>query len=361
MRPTRRSTPVLALTLTLAILVLGGYAWLRAGTETAEDAPETATVTRQSLERAITATGVIRPLVGAEVEVGSRVSGIVRSIPVAIGDRVERGDLLARIDPTELRAQLDQSRADRLLAEAQLALATSSFERASALAADGILSAGELDSATRDLAVARARLELERARLESSEITLGYTEIRAPIRGIVADVTTQEGETVAASFAAPTFVTIVDLERLEVLAYVDETDVGQVSVGQRGTFSVDAYPGAEVPARVTAIDPKAEILNGIVNYVVRMAIEPRNLEDDGADLLLRPEMTAHVRLLVERREQVLTVPRRTVRRRAGRQLVTVLRDGAWVGQEIEPGFRTDRLVEVLEGLDEGEIVQLNQE
>ena len=129
-----------------------------------------------------------------------------------------------------------QAEADLALARAQLAMAASSHERAAALSSAGIVSEFELESATRDLEVARARVDLEQARVNSAQIQLAYTEIRAPVQGVIADVTTREGETVAASFAAPTFVTIVDLDRLEVQAYVDETDIGQIFVGQQATF-----------------------------------------------------------------------------------------------------------------------------
>jgi len=335
--------------------VAGGYLWLRTVAASTEPAAATARVERETLDRTVTATGVIRPMVGAEIQVGSRVSGIVRALPVKVGDSVEPGDLLAIIDPTELRAQVDQARADLALAEAELAMAQSAHGRASALSASGIVADSELESAARDLEVARAREARERARLESAAIRLGYTEIRAPIRGAIADVTTREGETVAASFSAPTFVTIVDLDRLEVQAYVDETDIGRVFAGQAATFSVDTYPDAEFTARVTAIDPKAALQSGVVNYIVRLRLDGQD------DYVLRPEMTAHVRLLVDRRAGVLTVPRRAVRRDAGRQLVAVRRGGIWVEQEIEAGWRTDRKVEILRGLSEGESVRLNPE
>ncbi len=191
--------------------------------------------------------------------------------------------------------------------------------------------------------------------MSSAKIRLDYTEIRAPIRGIIADVTTREGETVAASFAAPTFVTIVDLDRLEAQAYVDETDIGRILVEHEATFSVDTYPDVEFTARVTAINPKAELQNGVVNYVVL-------LELDGQDEhVLRPEMTAHVRLELEQRAGVLTLPRTAIQRESGRQFVRVSRGGTWVDQEIESGWRTDRKVEILNGLTEGETVRLNQE
>ena len=170
--------------LVLVAALAGCYFWLHDSSAATEPPIGTARVRRETLRHEVTATGVIRPMVGAEIEVGSRVSGIVRRIEVAVGDRVERGDLLALIDPTELRARLDQSSADLSLAKAQLAMAESSHVRAVALATEGIVSEIELESASRDLEVARARVDLERARLSAASITLGYTEIHAPIRGV---------------------------------------------------------------------------------------------------------------------------------------------------------------------------------
>lgn len=136
---------------------------------------------------------------------------------------------------------------------------------------------------------------------------------------------------------------------------MDETDIGQIFVGQQATFSVDTYPDADFSARVTAINPKAELQNGVVNYIVRLDF------DALAGHVLRPEMTAHVALQVEQRVDVLTVPRRAIRREQGSQLVKVNRGGVWVDQEVEAGWRTERRVEIQQGLESGEIVQLNQE
>jgi RND family efflux transporter MFP subunit len=355
MRRRNKSSIPRILGMALVASLAGGYLWQRAGVASTEPDPQTVRVRRETLDRTVSATGVIRPKVGAEIDVGSRVSGIVRSIPVKVGHPVGRGDLLALIDPTEFEAEMAQARADLALAEAQLAMEQSSHERAAALAADGIVAETELESAARDLEVARARVAREQARVSSATIRLGYTEIRAPIRGVIADVTTREGETVAASFAAPTFVTIVDLDRLEVQTYVDETDVGRIFVDQRATFSVDTYPDAEFTARVTAVNPKAALQNGVVNYIVRLEFDQQDA------YVLRPEMTARVRLQVEQRADVLTVPRTAIKRGQGRQFVKVGRDGAWVDQEIEAGWRTDRKVEIRQGLAEGETVQLNQE
>ena len=176
----------------LGLLLLGslagGYFWLRAGVESVEPEPDTVSVRRETLDRTVSATGVIRPMVGAEIDVGSRVSGIVRSIPVKVGNPVARGDLLALIDATEFEAELDQARADLTLTEAELSLARSSYRREARLAAEGVVSETQLDVAARDLQVARARVALEQARVNSAEIRLGYTAAVALRLGLVPQI-----------------------------------------------------------------------------------------------------------------------------------------------------------------------------
>jgi RND family efflux transporter MFP subunit len=277
----------------------------------------------------------------------------VVSLPVAVGDRVEIGQLLAELDATALEAQVDEARADVALSKPRINLAESILTRRQQLAAKGLASVEALDTAENDLAVARAQLEANKARLRAAEIALSYTQVTAPISGVVAEVSTREGETVAAAFAAPEFVTIIDLERLEVLAYVDETDIGRVFVGQQAGFTVDTFPNVEFTARITAIQPRAELQGSVVNYVVRLEFERSD------EFILRPEMTAHVRIVVEQRDDVLTAPRATIKRTVGRQYVMVRRGGQWSEQAVETGWRSESTVEFLSGVRKGDVLELN--
>jgi RND family efflux transporter MFP subunit len=302
------------------VTITGFYSWSAdnqlSGTNQQER--RTGKVSIGSLTETVIATGVIRPMVGAEVNVGSRISGTVVSLPVEVGDRVEIDQLLAELDNTALEAAADQVRADVALAQPRVELAESILKRRQRLAGQGLASDEDLETADRDLAVERARLEASKARLRSAEIVLGYTQITAPISGVVAEVSTRAGETVAADFSSPTFVTILDLDRLEVLTYVDETDIGRVRVGQDATFTVDTYPDQEFKATVTAIQPRAERQNSVVNYVVRLDFDRED------EYILRPEMTAHVRLVVAQRDNALTAPRDALKRRDGRQFMVVM-------------------------------------
>ncbi len=329
------------------------YLWQDDAAAPASADIQTTKVSRETLTREVIATGVIRPVVGAEINVGSRVSGIVQNLPVKVGDRVEAGELLAQLDPTPFEALVQQATADVDLSKAELALAESNLARKQNLAAEGFSPEADLQKAIRDINVARAKLALNDAKLRSAEIDLGYTRITAPIKGVIADVTTREGETVAASFSAPKFVSIVDLDRLEVQAFVDETDIGRVFVGQNARFEVDTYSDRDFQAKVTAINPKAELQNSVVNYIVVLDFEGQ----EGS--ILRPEMTAHVRLQLEERNNVLTAPRSALRRQNGRQMIVVQRDGDWTTQPVRIGWRTDQKVEIVDGVTEGDVIQLN--
>jgi RND family efflux transporter MFP subunit len=339
---------VLALVATAA-----GYSWSVEGRVENQLERKTGHVGIGTLTETVTATGVIRPMVGAEVNVGSRISGTVVNLPVEVGDEVEVDQLLAELDNTALEAAADQVRADVALAQPRVALAKSILKRRQSLAVQGLASDEDLEIASRDLAVERAMLDASKARLRSAEILLGYSQITAPIRGVVAEVTTREGETVAADFSAPTFVTIIDLDRLEVLAYVDETDIGRVGMGQLATFTVDTYPDKEFTATVSAIQPRAELQGSVVNYVVRLDFESAN------EFILRPEMTAHVQLVVAEREGATLAPRNALIRRDGRQFVIVQRDGDWIETGVRTGWRSESTVEILAGVSQGDVIELN--
>ena len=293
--------------LVLACVILGAGAvaavvLARAAATRGADRPNSAQVAQvprrnvrdvRDTELVVTATGVVKPRSGAEVRVGSRVSGVVRRLFVRIGDRVEKGQILAELDARELTERRDQAGAAVGSARVDLAYAQADLRRKRELGAAQLIAPSELDLAERACGVAEQRLRENEANLASVTTQLGYARISAPIAGVVASISTQEGETVAASFAAPTFVTLLDLDRLEVWAYVDETDIGRIRTGQQARFTVDTYPDRSFEGRVTAIYPQAEIRDNVVNYVAVVRFEPPR------DRTLRPEMTAMVRINLE--------------------------------------------------------------
>jgi RND family efflux transporter MFP subunit len=280
------------------------------------------------------------------------VSGILRTLAVRVGDRVIKGQLLAEIDDRELLARHREATAALDLARANLALATTSLTRQRALAAAGIAARNDLDVAVTAAAVAEQEVSRTQAMVDYAATQLTYARIEAPIDGIVASVSTQEGETVAASFATPTFVTLLDLNRLEVWAYVDETDIGRVRIGHRATFTVDTYGGEAFTARVTEIHPQAEIRDNVVNYVAVLRFERL------AHRQLRPEMTTAVRIAVDASENAVAVPIRAVRRSGDEAFVWRKAGTTTTRVPVALGLRDDSHWEIRAGLNEGDEILL---
>jgi RND family efflux transporter MFP subunit len=307
-------------------------------------------VTRGDVARTAVALGSLRAQVGAEVRIGPRVSGVVTELPAAVGQFVERGALLARLDDRAARARVASLSAQLAAAEAERELAMAQLARAESLGR--VVADADRDVARRDARVRRALAERLKAEVDEARIELAFTELRAPVAGTVASVSTTVGETVAASFQAPTFLTVIDLDRLEVRALVDETDIGAVRVGQECTIRVDAFRGVEFAGVVRAVDPKAQLVQNVVNYPVTIDLPRRAAPGDA--VVLRPDMTVHVDFVLERRRGVLLVPPSAVVRRGGEDRVLVLEGERVVERVVRLGLTTPRQVEVLAGLTEGE-------
>ena len=248
-------------------------------------APATRVTDSSPLTSDVVAVGIVKSQVGAEVKVGSQLSGIVARLHVNVGDAVKRGDSLAELDDAQWRARVTSLEAELAAALAELAYAKADVSRMERVAS---FSPSQVENGRRNAQVREAIVEQARARLAEARVQLSYTRIRAPISGTVASVSTYEGETVAAAFSAPTFVTIVDLTRLELQAYVDEHDIGTVRPGERVKFRVDAFRDRELSGVVRAIYPKPQLINNVVNYIVIVDFE------NPPEVIVRPEMTAHV-------------------------------------------------------------------
>lgn len=307
-------------------------------------------VQRRSLNQSVLATGIIKTQVGAEVKVGAQVSGIVKKLNVEIGSKVKRGDLLAEIEPTGYKAKMEMAFAQKEIAEAEQKFAEKELKRYRALNEKEVATAQQMEAIEKQYELAVAKVEQAKADLNYASLQLSYTKITSPIDGIVASVATQEGETVAASFAAPTFVTIIDLNRLEVWAYVDETDIGRIVPGQNVTFTVDTYPGEEFNGRVETIYPKAEIQNNVVNYITVINMEKKE------GRTIRPEMTATVRIFNDKKNYALVVPKNAVKKEDAKTFVYILKNGMPTKKYIETGVSDKKYFEVLSGLEENEQV-----
>ncbi len=340
---------VLGIALIIAAAVFFGRSFLIQENDN-QSSSRTVSVVRRDIGSSVLATGIVKPLVGAEVKVGSRVSGVVKHLRAQIGDLVEAGQIIAELDDAEFKAKLDQNMAALERAEADLEYARINLERQRTLLKEDFTSLQEVDLAENANKIALAQVEQAKANVKLARVQLGYTRIYAPISGVIASISTQEGETVAASLAAPTFVNLIDLKRLEVQTFVDETDIGRIRTGLETAFTVDTYPDTDFLGTVTAIYPKAVIQDNVVNYIVTVGIT------DVEDKILRPEMTASVNILLETRKNVLSIPTSAITRERGERFVTVLEDGNLVRRKIKIGWKDDGYTEIISGLQEGEEV-----
>lgn len=390
------------LTVAALIATAAGAWWLLARPKQTDAVDQGAyvSVQRRDLVAAVSATGKVTAMVGAEVRVGSRVSGRVQRLHANIGDTVQAGQVVAELEKDDQQALLEQRRAELKVAEARLSsvetlrprevqkaeaaladveataeLAKTEFGRQSALLACGLIAKQTLDSATKerdvtearvvsarrelelakqryieDLKSARAQIEQAAAAVRVLEAQVEYATIRAPIPGIISAVSTQAGETVAAGLNSPIFVIIIDLRKLQVDAFVDETDIGKIRVGQKATFTVDSYPDRDFNATVQAIYPKAVIMDNVVYYDVVLHI------DEPLTGQLRPEMTTNVIISLDARKGVLAAPLRAVSREQGKSVVYVLRDGQAVRQTVKVGWKDPDWIEIVSGLKENDKV-----
>jgi HlyD family secretion protein len=306
--------------LTLAIVVVVGlYAAWSMNSKSAVVRYATEPVTLGNLTVIVTATGSAQPI--TQVNISSELSGTVRKVNVDYNSEVKVGQALAELDTDKLKATVANSRAKVASAKAKVADALAQieqtrgqYERKKALAEKQAAAAQDLElaKAAYDRAVAQhasalADVDVAEADLSLNEINLTKSTIRSPINGIVLTRNVDPGQTVASSLQAPVlFVIAEDLRRMELRVDVDEADVGKVKIGQKATFSVDAYPNRKFPAGIKDVRFGSEVVQGVVTYKAILAI-------DNSELLIRPGMTATAEIVVQQVKDALQVPNAALR------------------------------------------------
>ena len=262
-------------------------------------------ITRGDVATTVTATGTLSAV--TTVQVGSQVSGVISRLYADFNSRVQKGQVLAELDPTPFEAQVEQRRADLVRAEVDARNAQTNYSRQRRLAEQGLASQSDLDSMRANAEASAAQVRQSRAALSQSLTNLRYTRILSPIDGIVADRQYDVGQTVAASFQAPTLFTIAqDLTKMQVQADVDQSDIGRVKVGQVARFTVDAFPEEDFTGTIKELRLNATVNQNVVSY-------PVIIEVSNAEGRLRPKMTANVTVEVAKVKDVLRVPNAALR------------------------------------------------
>lgn len=372
-----------ALFLVLAVGLIGAAGVLSKGLFSADEEGivlKTEKIGRATISNTVTATGTIEANI--TVEVGTQVSGRIDRIYVDNNSIVKKGQLIARLDTQALSSTLEQSKATLDQAQAEYEYQKANYERYSKLIDKKLIAQKDFDEVNFSFKSSIASLNSARASYEKNKTNLEYAYIYSPIDGIVLQRDVEEGETVAASFSTPTLFTIAnDLTQMEIEANVDEADIGQLRVGQRVEFSVDAFPDRNFAGEVTEIRLLAVEESNVITYTV--VINAPNPEQ-----ILMPGMTANVEFFVTEKKDIVVVPNRALEfipdeatlmqykeanpeikvtlpgtpdtgQAQGQKTVWIRKDNMIYPQEVRVGETDEINYEVLSGIQEGDEIILS--
>lgn len=256
--------------------------------------------TMGSIANVVTATGTIEPI--QQVEVGTQVSGEVKKVYVDYNSQVKAGQLIAELDKTNLKVSVSEAQISYEKALNELNYIKKNYERQKSLYADKLISEADFDEISYKYNNAKSSLTQSKASLDKAKTNLGYADIYSPVDGVVLSKSIEEGQTVAASFNTPTLFTIAqDLTKMQVEADIDEADIGQIKVGQRVTFTVDAFQNDVFNGKVVQVRLDPKVTSNVVTYTVI-------IEADNPDLKLMPGLTATVSIYTLEISNVLTIP-----------------------------------------------------
>ena len=289
----------------LVVAVLVGLFFFRRGKGSDGDQYRSEAIDRGDVTSTVSATGTVSAVI--TVQVGSQVSGIISKLYADFNSQVKKGQILAELDPTPFQQQVEQQQANVVKSKVEVANTLVTYNRQKKLADAGLIAQSDLDAAKAAYDGARATLSLSDASLKQAQTNLSYTKIYSPIEGQVVARQYDLGQTVAASFSAPTLFTIAqDLTKMQVQADVDQSDIGQIKVGEPVHFNVDAYPDQEFRGEISQVRLNATITQNVITYPVIVAVP----NPDGK---LRPSMTANVTIDVATVKDVLRVPNSALR------------------------------------------------
>ena len=280
--------------------------WLLSGGKKEEKITfDTAAVAPANIMNSITATGTIEPV--TSVTVGTQVSGIVSKLFVDYNSVVKKGQVIAELDKTNLMSQLNTAKTQLATAQSQLNYQTANYKRYKTLFEKGLVATDDFDNAKLSYTQAKEQVVSAKEEVQRAQTNLCYATITSPIDGVVLSKSVEEGQTVAASFSTPELFTIAqDLTNMQVVADVDEADIGYVKEGERVTFTVDAYPDDTFDGKVKQVRQEATTTNNVVTYEVVISAP-------NADLKLKPGLTANVTIYTAERKGVLSVPSKALR------------------------------------------------
>ena len=290
----------------ILVVVIAVAAWLLSGGKKEEQINfKQEKVATHTLQNSITATGTIEAV--TSVTVGTQVSGIVNKLYVDYNSVVKKGQVIAELDKTNLISELNTAKANLASTESNLSYQSANMKRYQTLYKKGLVSADEYENALLAYRQVKEQVASSRENVQRAQTNLGYATITSPIDGTVISKSVEEGQTVAASFNTPELFTIAkDLKNMQVIANVDEADIGGVAVGNRVNFTVDAYPDDTFEGVVKQVRLEATTTNNVVTYEVVISAP-------NADLKLKPGLTANVTIFTKEQANILSVANKALR------------------------------------------------
>lgn len=357
----RRRTKRRALLLVAAVAVIAGIVWFTSGN--GQKLPIKISYTKveqKDICSGVTATGTIEPV--TKVEVGTQVSGIISNVYVDYNSIVKKGDVIAELDRTNLISELSSSENNMKSAQVEYEYQKKNLERTTTLYEKGLVSADDFDTANLAFQKAKNSYETSKFNVQKARTNLGYATITSPIDGVVLSKAIEEGQTVASSYNTPTLFTIAaDLTDMRLIADIDEADIGNVKVGQRCVYTVDAFPNDEFEGFVTQVRQEPTTTSNVVTYeVVISAANP--------DLKLKPGLTANVTIYTLEVNDVITVSNKalrfapnaallgeeySIRDCEGKEKLWTLDDKTFVAHSVKTGTTNGSLTEIIEGMPAG--------
>lgn len=290
----------------ILVVVIAVAVWLLSGGKKEEQINfKQEKVATHTLQNSITATGTLEAV--TSVTVGTQVSGIVNKLYVDYNSVVKKGQVIAELDKTNLISELNTAKANLASTESNLSYQSANMKRYLTLYKKGLVSADEYENALLAYRQAKEQVASSRENVQKAQTNLGYATITSPIDGTVISKSVEEGQTVAASFNTPELFTIAkDLKNMQVIANVDEADIGGVAVGNRVNFTVDAYPDDTFEGVVKQVRLEATTTNNVVTYEVVISAP-------NADLKLKPGLTANVTIFTKEQANILSVANKALR------------------------------------------------
>lgn len=290
----------------ILVVVIAVAVWLLSGGKKEEQINfKQEKVATHTLQNSITATGTIEAV--TSVTVGTQVSGIVNKLYVDYNSVVKKGQVIAELDKTNLISELNTAKANLASTESNLSYQSANMKRYQTLYKKGLVSADEYENALLAYRQAKEQVASSRENVQKAQTNLGYATITSPIDGTVISKSVEEGQTVAASFNTPELFTIAkELKNMQVIANVDEADIGGVAVGNRVNFTVDAYPDDTFEGVVKQVRLEATTTNNVVTYEVVISAP-------NADLKLKPGLTANVTIFTKEQANILSVANKALR------------------------------------------------